>query len=1593
MKKILVGLMMALLAVTSVQAGVIAQDPLFISSQADPRVMLVVSRDHQLFIKAYTDYSDLNGDGYLDTTFTSYIEYDGYFNPRKCYTYSSNRFEAAAAATTESISVTLGTSTVTKSRYVCGGTTWSGNLLNWASMTRMDVVRKVFYGGYRSTDTESETVLERAYLPVDVHAFAKVFSAGSQSEMNKFTPYNVAGRDTISFCNVTLDETNNTSKNSIVAPTIRVAHGAYPRWDAGEVVQCKTGAATQPAAVLSDFNARVKVCDDAGGTDPIDPKFGPKCKTYLKSGTAKKPIGLIQQYADVDAFQSLRFGLLSGSWAKNKSGGVLRRNVGQLTNNRGNYPNSHDCSVANSGNDSATTKKDEIDFCTGVFVNNQGKARSAAAADDLPSSGGVIGTLNRFRISDYKMNDHKYQSSCNSPGLLTFSNGQCVDWGNPLSEMYLETLRYFRAGNGTLPANPETATFKSTTESSYITGLPTVAWSDPIPSTDWCAKSNIVMVSTGLNSFDTDETANTDLAWAKDTPTLTNEVADSSHENLSGSYMIGSATVASTSASTCTAKSGSFANFSGVCPEVPSLAGSYHIAGLALGASQYDLRPGYKTLRQKLNNAAVTDRQPLSTFTVALAENLPDFDIPVGSSSIKILPACQAQDGALGFRTCSMTNLVVEAGTTPAAGSLLINWEDSSWGNDYDMDGIAHIRYCVGNGASDATNPCWTYRSANGMPAVPEADTLYLKAAAMQANAGHQLQFGYTVTGSTSDGVSYPIDRPGGANSNYLVGNEFTRPLATWTSPTWVAFIPGTSTAKLLKNPLWYTAKYAAWNATPPNWDQDLNGVPDNFYEVRNPAGLDDAISAAFNASLAGNSSSSSIATNSTRLDAETYVYQARFNATGWSGQVQAYALDTTGHVSTTAAWDAGAYAKFPIETGTTPGTDSKRKIFTYNRSASAGVDFRWASLSAKQKAGLDNANAANSSSPYLTYLRGNQSEELRDTNGDEAYDTGIYRPRISMTKVPKPPVNLLMGDIINSDPVFVGSQDLLYRTITSIPGYGTYGAHVSKKLDSSRSTKNPMIVVNANDGMMHAIDARNGNEIFTYVPSWLICADETGATGCTSGANSSPLRNLLDPNMTHRYILDGSLVAGDAYIGSTPSWKTVVVGAAAAGGKGIFALDVTKSFDGASATAASSSVTATQTAYLAMTAANTVMWEFTDKDYLASTPQNGDVDLGYTYGLPVIARMKNGDWAAIFGNGYGSANGKAILYVVNLDDGTLIRKIDVGDGSTSVSPNGLSSPAVVFDQGTGAVKVIFAGDLKGNLWKFDVSSTSPASWDVDNGTGVPLFTAFDDTGNRQPITGGLDIGAHPSGGYMVYFGTGKYFEKNDNTTTTQQTIYGIWDKTATTDAIPAASVDTAAEKGGTVSAGIQTGGVLQQRKILEKIPNPYDATKFSYITDRMNDYLTGAEIDWTARRGWYMNLQVNGVAAGERLVTPPILRNKRVIYTTMIPSTAACAFGGDSHVIEVDPLSGDRPLEPVFDLNGDGQFTDADKVMVWINGVQKSVAVSSVQSTEGIIKTPAIIAAGGKEYKIGSGTTGNILVISEKGATARPRPAWRQLQ
>lgn len=1428
MKARLLTLAAALTLSVSAHAQIdIAQQPVFLNPP-DPRVMLLVSRDHELSKKAYNDYSDINpeaGDG-LDITYNDSIDYYGYFDPRRCYSYSTtnSRFEPGAAATG------------TKSHHCSNA--WSGNLLNWATMTRMDVMRKTLYGGYRSTDNNGaalgDTVLERAFLPDDTHAFAKVFTAPSGSAMSNFVPSTYSTHTALSFCNVT-PSASGVSRSITAAPEILLAAGSFPRWAMTEAPQCTTGSGDRPAATLASLIARVAVCAP-GKLEDNCTGYGPETSRNYK------PTGLLQKYGQADALSRVQFGLLTGSYSRNKSGGVLRKNIGLLSGNE-------------------TAANNEINPTTGQFINQ------------AATNAGIINTLNRIRIAgwDYGGNG-VHVNSCSSPGIASFTDGQCVDWGNPLAEMYLESLRYF-AGQ----SEPTSAFDSTTAEQTHLPSLPKVTWSDPLPEGQWCAMSSTVILSTGLNSFDTDQLAN-DIGI--DATDLTNKVGGK--ENLRGSYLIGSD--GTTNDSQCTPKSlegNNLANARGVCPEVPALEGGYHIAGLAYANLKVDIRPGYAAERNRRWGPTASNprpgyaaRQPLSTYSVAVAESLPRLEIPVGATTVSFLPACMSNSSrtaghdSTDWRVCSLNDMRFVALTTdtagrPISGTIEVSWEDSTWGNDYDMDGIQEIEFSTGGG------------------------TLELRSRILRSSAGFTLRFGYTVTGSTTDGTAFPLLEPGGT---------FRTTPSEWSANA--TYLPGTSSARLLESPLWYAAKYGrnegrTVDGALDGWDEDGNGIPDAFFKVTNPAALSTSLGKIFEEAASAVSSASAIATNSTRLDTNTHVYQAIFRSPEWAGTFRAIPLNADGTPGAT-AWEAGALI---------PSDHNARNIKTWNGkawndAAGAGIEFSWDSdgLTAAQKSLLRNEEH------LLNYLRGDKTRE-RTTSAP----SNPYRAR-----------NSLLGDIINSDPHYVGSESYGYDLPGSGLGATAMSAYTTFRTTTKRS-RPKVIYVGANDGMLHAINAANlqtdggGSELFTYVPN----------------AVFANLPDLANPEYRHKYYVDGSPNSGDAYLGST--WKTVLLGTLGAGGKAVFALDITD-------VSASSPFDASK-----------VIWEFTD------------TDLGHVMGRGFVARLNDGHWYAVFGNGYNSNAGKAALFLVPLDrtqtDLTVI-KIEVD----TTGDNGLSEPALVDTNGDKIIDTVYAGDLKGNVWKFDLSGARN-TWD-NNSRRLKLFQALSGT-TPQPITSPLEIGPPPAGqsGYMIYFGTGKYLGNTDIGNLATQTVYGLLDK-------------------GSAISG--RSDLQAQTFIYQGVRTIEDPKEVRVASTNTVNYAGG-------KRGWYIDLLPPGstTGVGERVVSVPLLRHGRIIVTSIVPSSDACRQGGYSWINEFDALSGARLPYNVFDYNGDGLFNDADDV---IAGDLRAPVTSKKLDDEGLMKSPTVISAGEVEYKVGSGTSGGIVVIKEKGMSGNPRTSWRQL-
>ncbi len=684
------------------------------------------------------------------------------------------------------------------------------------------------------------------------------------------------------------------------------------------------------------------------------------------------------------------------------------------------------------------------------------------------------------------------------------------------------------------------------------------------------------------------------------------------------------------------------------------------------------------------------------------------------------------------------------------------------------------------------------------------------------------------------------------------------------------------------------------------------------------------ALSQALNTTLediqiASKASSAAVATNSTRLDSQTIIYQARFNAVDWTGNLLAFGIDaTSGEVNSTPIWAAAD--KLPPASGAV--TAVNRKIFTYDAANDSGIEFDFpadytAPATGDMTSGMVNALLANA--PYApaanaTEQSANQTygEELvaylrGDTSSNGTYNSG-FRSRASV-----------LGDIVNSDPTYVATRDYGYGNMIDDLAVATEAdAYKAFRATPEYQARTPVVYVGANDGMLHAFNAIDGTELFAYVPTTVF----------------PNLPALADANYSHQYYVNASPRASDAYINSV--WKTILVGAPGAGGRGIFLLDVTSpgSFS-----------------------ESNVLDEFTDSD---------DADVGYVLGQPTIARMQNGSYAAIFGNGVNSANHRAVLFILNLNDGS-VQKFDTGVGS-STTPNGLGAPIPVDIDGDRTTDYIYAGDLQGNMWKFDVDNTSTGQWKIaykNGNTPAPLYQARDAGGTPQPITVRPAIGSHPDGGLMVYFGTGQYFASGDNVVPASppvQTFYGIRDE-------------------GTKVSG---RSALQGQTIIYE---GYDVE----FGDEVHDVraISNTETNYGTKDGWYLDLQspVNG-AEGERVVNGAVLRNGRIIFTTLIPSRDPCGYGGYSWLMEMDAISGARFAYSVFDLDGDSKFTSSDYVQV--NGAW--VPVSGIGHNE-VVSQPVVIDAGEQEHKYVSGSSGDISHVTEKGDYYKGRQSWRQLR
>jgi type IV pilus assembly protein PilY1 len=618
--------------------------------------------------------------------------------------------------------------------------------------------------------------------------------------------------------------------------------------------------------------------------------------------------------------------------------------------------------------------------------------------------------------------------------------------------------------------------------------------------------------------------------------------------------------------------------------------------------------------------------------------------------------------------------------------------------------------------------------------------------------------------------------------------------------------------------------------------------------------------------SIAGEQfSQAGVAASAVALTAGTKKFVPYFTSNLWWGNVRM--INLSSNVSTLGdevdvAWDVVQTDPLGKPTGVTKiPSHSARNIHTWINGVTGGMPFTWSTITGQS------LRAAGTSTSALSLNSGFTSDMVDFIRGrrDQEGEGQPYRAR-----------ETILGDIVNSTPVFVkNNSNFRYESLpSSVPGASTYSFYMQTKAQRAEG----VLFIGANDGMLHGFRegstlTNGGEEVFAFVPRGVF----------------KDLHELANKSYAHRFYVDGPLSESDAYInapnfsgtGKSVRWTNLVLGTTGAGGRSVFALDVTRP--------------------LAMNQRH-VLWEI--------HPEMGTdyQDIGFVMSEVQTGITRSGDWVAIFGNGPYGNSGRAHLYVVNLATGTLIKKINT-DSATS---NGLGGVRVVRDANSRIIGA-YAGDLLGRVWRFDLSDPLVANWPNAN----KLFTATGPTNLPQPITATPGVVPRTDGqtGYIVTVGTGKLYDSNDQSNVQPQSAYGLWDKASFGSTSVTFSEITTKTLLVSVAVVTETANVTTTSSI-----NPNVATTY-YKTN------PSRAVNWSFDRGWFINYTQT---PGQRTIygIEPVGEVMRI--DTIAPRLAQFSCEASTSLgfnYLVSPLTGTCKSETTLDTNNDGVIDQSDSV------------------------------------------------------------------
>ncbi len=579
----------------------------------------------------------------------------------------------------------------------------------------------------------------------------------------------------------------------------------------------------------------------------------------------------------------------------------------------------------------------------------------------------------------------------------------------------------------------------------------------------------------------------------------------------------------------------------------------------------------------------------------------------------------------------------------------------------------------------------------------------------------------------------------------------------------------------------------------------------------------------------------------------------------------------------------------------------TERKVFSINPDINhtyQGIELSWEKLNKRQKKHLKAKNTDNLAKKRLAWLIGNKGGEV---------------PQLRKK-------SHILGDISSSNISLLSRQtDFGYSEIED-----KQGKHYVNFLNQ-QSHQQQAVFVGSNGGALHAFDTLNGNELFAYVPNTVlpkIAIISQPNYGCQSMGC-----------LPHEPLVDGKSTVADAYFGD--NWHSILIGTLGLGGKGLYALDVTD---------------------VEHFSERNVLWEV--------STQNTHIDsitykqyLGFINQQASIVRLKSGRWVVIVGNGSASVKQQAVLFIIDLETGHLIKTLNTQTGSAK-RPNGLSAPIGIDTNDDKSVDRIYAGDLLGNVWRFDLDNLDPEKWSVAFGR-RPLFRACEDRACKKPqaIKAKLQVGDHPKRGVMIYFGT---HQNSSEQVSTVNSFYAIRDN----------------------DHRVLSTKHLVEQKILQQ--HSVGSSLEMRVTSNF-------DVNYKNKQGWMLKLGKDfSQLTGERVSTQVLLREGELVIGTEIPVGTSCKAYQSRWIMKLNALQGKRLQRITFDTNHDNKLTIEDNV----DYARQSTIVSGIRLTGSVAASPVIFGSSKHtESLLSIMGDGTLKLLKTSTTSSSGRVSWRQLR